>query len=142
MGHAYDIPFHYAYDTPFHYDMTPHLTMHMTPHSIMHMTPCFTMHIGLTMGTVNTAVYCTQPAYSRIPTVCAGSSHGRWSIPQPAQTGFITIWACYHIRRGPGSQRKAPCGHPDGLPKLGVGPARLLEENSDRWKAIWGKYHV
>ena len=57
-------------------------------------------------------------------------------------TGFITIWACYHIGRGSGSQRKAPCGHPDGLPKLVVRPVRSPEENSDGQKAIWGKYHV
>ena len=57
-------------------------------------------------------------------------------------TGFIPIQACYHIGRGSGSQRKAPCGHPDGLPKLVVRPVRSPEENSDGWKAIWGKYHV
>ena len=57
-------------------------------------------------------------------------------------TGFITIWACYHIRRGSGSQRKAPRRHPDRLPKLVVRPVRSPEENSDGCKAIWGKYHI
>ena len=55
---------------------------------------------------------------------------------------FITIQACYHIGRGPGSQRKAPCGQLDRLPKLVVKPVRSPEENSDGWKTIWGKYHV
>ena len=80
------------------------------------------------------ALYCTQLAYGRILATCTTNSHDGWSTLQPTQTSFITIWTCYHIRRGADSQKEGTMWPSGWIAQIGnratqisVGELRQME---------------